>query len=137
MISYLDINNIDKITNSFINKEYLINEFNNNPYAKCIMYEEDNNILGYLYYSDIYDRIEINQIEVLESQRGKGIGSKLLKYLVDNNTKSITLEVKETNDIAIKLYKKYGFKEVAKREKYYQGIDGILMERKSDNNGKE
>lgn len=136
MISYLDINNIDKITNSFINKEYLINEFNNNPYAKCIIYEEDK-VLGYLYYSDIYDRIEINQIEVLESQRGKGIGSKLLKYLVDNNTKSITLEVKETNNIAIKLYKKYGFKEVAKREKYYQGIDGILMERKSDNNGKE
>ena len=127
MISYLDI---DKITNSFINKEYFINEFNNNPYAKCIIYEENNNVLGYLYYSDIYERIEINQIEVDESHRNKGIGSKLLKYLIDNNKKDITLEVKETNDKAIKLYKKYGFKEVAKREKYYQGIDGILMERK-------
>ena len=129
MISYLDINNIDKITNSFINKEYLVNEFNNNPYAKFLMYEEDK-VLGYLYYSDIYERIEINQIEVDESHRNKKIGSKLLSYLIDNNKKDITLEVKETNDIAIKLYKKYGFKEVAKREKYYQGIDGILMERK-------
>ena len=129
MISYLDINNIDKITNSFINKDYLVNEFNNNPYAKCLIYEEDK-VLGYLYYSDIYERIEINQIEVDESHRNKKIGSKLLSYLIDNNKKDITLEVKETNDIAIKLYKKYGFKEVAKREKYYQGIDGILMERK-------
>ncbi len=129
MISYLDINNIDKITNSFINKEYLVNEFTNNPYAKCLIYEEDK-VLGYLYYSDIYERIEINQIEVDESHRNKKIGSKLLSYLIDNNKKDITLEVKETNDIAIKLYNKYGFKEVAKREKYYQGIDGILMERK-------
>ncbi len=128
MISYLDINNIDKITNSFINKEYLVNEFNNNPYAKCLIYEEEK-VLGYLYYSDIYERIEINQIEVDESNRNKKIGSKLLSYLIDNNKKDITLEVKETNDIAIKLYKKYGFKKVAKREKYYQGIDGILMER--------
>ncbi|MBQ6538749.1 MAG: GNAT family N-acetyltransferase [Bacilli bacterium] len=126
MISYIDF---DKITNSFINKEYLEKEFQNNPYAKCLIYEENNQVLGYLYYSDIYDRIEINQIEVEESNRSKGIGSKLLEYLLKED-KNITLEVKETNDIAINLYKKYGFKEVAKRDKYYQGIDGILMERK-------
>ena len=30
---------------------------------------------------------------------------------------------------AINLYKKYGFKQVAIRKKYYNGIDGILMEK--------
>ncbi len=129
MISYLDKNNINIITNSFINIEYLENEFNNNPYAKCLIYEENNKVIGYLYYSDIYERIEINQIEVEESNRNKGIGSKLLEYLLKEN-KDITLEVKETNDIAINLYKKYGFIEVATRENYYQGVNGILMERK-------
>ena len=48
--------------------------------------------------------------------------------------KSITLEVKrKIISVAYHLYKKYGFKKVAIREKYYQGLDGILME-KSDKN---
>ena len=90
---------------------------------------KDKSIIGYLYYSDIYERIEINQIEINSSYRNKGYGSKLLKYLIDNTNKSITLEVRKDNKPAISLYKKYGFKEVAIRKNYYDGIDGILMER--------
>ena len=47
--------------------------------------------------------------------------------LVDKN---ITLEVKIDNTPAIKLYKKFDFEEVALRKGYYNGVDGILMERK-------
>ena len=46
--------------------------------------------------------------------------------LVDKN---ITLEVKIDNNAAINLYKKYNFVEKAIRKGYYNGIDGILMER--------
>ena len=53
----------------------------------------------------------------------------LLKNSGDNNIKNITLEVKEDNIAAINLYKKYGFKKVSTREKYYDGINGILMEK--------
>jgi ribosomal-protein-alanine N-acetyltransferase len=95
------------------------------------VYKKDNIIVGYLYYSLIYDRIEINQIEVLEEERRKGIASKLMEYLIKKNL-SITLEVKKTNISAINLYKKYGFNEVAVREGYYNGVDGILMEKRSD-----
>ena len=45
------------------------------------------------------------------------------------DVKSITLEVKQTNENAIHLYKKYGFIEIGIRKGYYQGIDGILMEK--------
>ena len=41
---------------------------------------------------------------------------------------NITLEVNKENTYAIKLYKKVGFKEVAIRKNYYDGVDGILME---------
>ena len=58
----------------------------------------------------------------------------MLEYLIkkgfDKKIYNITLEVNEKNIPAIKLYKKYDFKSVAKREKYYNGVDGILMERK-------
>ena len=109
------------------------NEFSTNPYLKILTYVEKDKIIGFLLYSLIYDRIEIEQFEVTTKERRKGIGNKLLNYLVekyqDNNIKNITLEVKEDNIVAINLYKKYGFKKVSTREKYYDGINGILMEK--------
>ncbi len=108
-------------------------EFSTNPYLKILTYVEKDKIIGFLLYSLIYDRIEIEQFEVTTKERRKGIGNKLLNYLVekyqDNNIKNITLEVKEDNIVAINLYKKYGFKKVSTREKYYDGINGILMEK--------
>ena len=108
-------------------------EFSTNPYLKIITYVEKDKIIGFLLYSLIYDRIEIEQFEVITKERRKGIGDKLLKYLIekyqDTDIKNITLEVKEDNIIAISLYKKYGFKKVSTREKYYDGINGLLMEK--------
>ena len=108
-------------------------EFSTNPYLKIITYVEKDKIIGFLLYSLIYDRIEIEQFEVITKERRKGIGDKLLKYLIekyqDTDIKNITLEVKEDNIVAINLYKKYGFKKVSTREKYYDGINGLLMEK--------
>ena len=108
-------------------------EFSTNPYLKIITYVEKDKIIGFLLYSLIYDRIEIEQFEIVTDNRRKGIGGKLLKYLIekyqDTSIKNITLEVKEDNIAAINLYKKYGFKKVSTREKYYDGINGILMEK--------
>ncbi len=117
--------------NKILSTEIVEKELEVNPYGHFIVYKKDNIIIGYLYYSLIYDRIEINQIEVLEEERRKGVASKLMEYLIKNNL-SITLEVKNTNVSAINLYKKYGFVEVAKRRGYYNGVDGILMEKRSD-----
>ena len=117
--------------NKILSTDYVEKELEVNPYGHFIVYKKDDNILGYLYYSLIYDRIEINQIEVLREERRKGIASKLMEYLIKDNL-SITLEVKKTNEAAIKLYKKYGFLEVATRRGYYNGVDGILMEKRSD-----
>lgn len=129
MIKIVNKSNIDLLNNSFLNKEEILNELNNNPFAKVLIYIENNNIIGYLYYSDIYDRIEINQIETLINYRNKGIASKLLEELLKLK-KDITLEVNENNISAIKLYEKYNFKKVAIRKNYYKNKDGILMERK-------
>ena len=108
-------------------------EFSTNPYLKIITYVKKDKIIGFLLYSLIYDRIEIEQFEVITKERGKGIGDKLLKYIIEKykerDVKNITLEVKEDNIVAINLYKKYGFKNVSTREKYYDGINGLLMEK--------
>lgn len=129
---FIEINkeNIHEVDNSFINKETLINDLENNPFGHYLILKENNEVIGYVYYSDIYDRAEINQIEINFIHRNCGKGSKLLEKAISLVDKNITLEVKKDNIPAIKLYKKYGFQEVAIRKGYYNGVDGILMERK-------
>ena len=103
MIKQITINDLNSLKNSFINTNYIKEELTNNPFAKVIIYI-DKTIKGYLYYSEIYDRIEINQIEVEQNSRNQKIASKMLEELIKKD-KDITLEVKQTNEIAIKLYK--------------------------------
>lgn len=130
MIIELTKDNIDLLNKTFINKEYIMNEFENNPFIKVLLLIENNKIIGYLYYSDIYDRAEINQIEIDSIHRNCGKGQMLLEHMINTVDKSITLEVREDNIPAIKLYEKNGFIKKAKRKGYYNGIDGFLMERK-------
>lgn len=125
--------NISSLPTGFLKRKEIEKELDNNPFGKYMIYLEKNQsilLLGYIYYSEIYDRVEINQFEVEKMHRNCGIGNKLLKNFTKTVEKSITLEVRENNKNAIHLYEKYGFQKVAIRKKYYQGIDGILMERK-------
>lgn len=112
-----------------LSKETVTDELKNNPFGKYLILEENSQIIGYIYYSDIYERAEINQFEVQVINRNCGNGTRLLKNLIELVDKNITLEVKKDNIVALKLYKKMGFEEKAIRKKYYNGIDGILMER--------
>lgn len=104
-----------------------------NPFARRIEYIENDAILGYIDYSLIYDRIEIDDVFVCEGDRQKGIGSKMMAYVValaiDLRVVNMTLEVRMSNQAAISLYKKFGFREVALRKYYYGDEDGILMEK--------
>lgn len=121
--------NIDDYHNDILNREEIEHDLKINPFGKYLLYIEKDEIVGYIYYSDIYDRAEINQIEVLVSHRNCGKASKLLEKMISLVDKNITLEVKIDNNAAINLYKKYNFVEKAIRKGYYNGIDGILMER--------
>lgn len=104
-----------------------------NPFLKSIEFYEGNKVIGYLNYSLIYDRIEIDNFLVLEEFRGNGVGKRLMSYLVwiaiNNHVVNITLEVRKSNHVARNLYKSFGFREVALRRLYYGDEDGILMEK--------
>jgi len=116
--------------------EYLnnnIKEFNveylrkKNPFLKNYVYIENNQPIGLISYSLIYDRIELEYIWVSFEHRKKGIASKLMDKMIEERFNNITLEVRTTNENAIKLYKKYGFKIVSTRSSYYGNEDAYLM----------
>ena len=104
-----------------------------NPFARKIEYVVEDKSVGYLEFSLIYDRIEIDNFLVLDEYRNQGIGTKLLAHIVslaiNYRVLNITLEVRGSNEVAINLYKKFGFREVALRKYYYGDEDGILMEK--------
>lgn len=129
MIIIINKNNMNFPNDNFLTKEEVSTELENNPYGNYLILIEEDKITGYIYYSDIYERAEINQFEVKTTHRNCGKGNELLKHLIEKLQKNITLEVKQTNASAIHLYEKNGFKKVAIRKGYYNGIDGILMER--------
>ena len=114
-------------------KTKIQDDFKNNPYTKYLVYLKDNEVIGFLNYYLIYDRIEIGNFNVLENYQNEHIGSSILEKLIEigyeKKLKNITLEVRIDNKKAIYLYEKYGFKRVSVRKNYYQGIDALLMEK--------
>lgn len=93
--------------------------------------KSDSNIIGFAGIAIVLDTAELNNIVIKKSERGKGFSSLLLESLIDvaksHNCKQINLEVARTNEVAINLYKKFGFKQVGLRPKYYNGIDALLF----------
>lgn len=127
---------IDKLSELFpkiLTSKSVKEDIKNNQFTNYLTYLVNGEPVAFINYYIMYERAEIININVLEEYQNQKIASKLLEYTVNecisHNVKSITLEVKETNIKAIHLYEKFDFSKVAVRRKYYQGIDGILMEK--------
>jgi len=73
------------------------------------------------------DQAEILSIAVAASHRGRGLARKLLdvhlRRLAVYGTSSVFLEVDERNAPASRLYRGLGFREVGRRESYYEDAD--------------
>lgn len=128
------IRNIEENDYMFLKELYKeifeVNISFNEEFKNIKVYVDNNSIIGFIDYSIIYDRAEINYIYVLDNYQRQGIATKLLNALEHDldNVSNITLEVNETNKKAIKFYQKNGFEVVSKREKYYKdGHDAYLM----------
>lgn len=103
-----------------------------NDKTKYIIAKEKNKVVGFAGISVIFDEATLNNIVVKKSYRGRGIGGELLETLIelcsDLNLKSFTLEVNVENTPAIKLYEKFGFKNLGIRKKYYNNsTDAYIM----------
>jgi len=90
-------------------------------------------VVGYVAIMDIdRENSKIVSLAVKKEFRRRGIGTKLLSTAIERckerNKKKILLEVRVSNYIAQKLYKKMGFRIVDVIPNYYQdGEDAYLM----------
>lgn len=135
LTEYVD-NIFVKLERSFpnMNSKTIKRDYKDNKFLNYLIIENNNTTIGYLAYELLYDRIEIDNIEILKEHRRKGYSNELMQSLINEayNHKciNITLEVNEINLIAINLYAKFNFKNMAIRKNYYGNNNAILMERK-------
>lgn len=94
----------------------------------------NNEVVGFGGIKVVLDSADIMNIVVKKNFRNLGIGTSILNEIIalcsSLNLSSITLEVRKDNEYAISLYKNFGFETLGVRKKYYNGIDGFIMEKK-------
>lgn len=98
-------------------------EINYNRFSRYFVAEIDNTIVGYIGSWFLSDLIHITTVAVHPDYRRKGIGEKLMNYILDigkkENYKTCVLEVRVSNERAIELYKKLGFRIEKIKKGYY------------------
>lgn len=119
----------------FIIKEILKNQFEINdqiddPYGKWFFCQE-NEFCGFINYSIMYERAELNYIYVQPIVRNRKIAFHLIQFMLEdlkfNNVETVTLEVNINNISAIKLYERCGFKIIHIRKNYYKNENAYVM----------
>ncbi|MAA51393.1 MAG: ribosomal-protein-alanine N-acetyltransferase [Candidatus Marinimicrobia bacterium] len=139
MITKLSIANIEeiiKIEESSFDNPWTRNQFTDpckkfNKYLNFV-YNDTTKVIGYLISEIILDEVHLYKIVVSKNNQNNKVGSKLLKFMIQEckklNKIRVCLEVDSQNSNAIKLYKKFGFLTVGTRNKYYGNNDAILMD---------
>ena len=106
-------------------------ELNDNPVSNLWVIESPSTgIVGFVDYWITFDSATICQICVNPVYRRNGLGTLMIEELVSdckaNRVRTVTLEVRENNEAAIKLYEKNGFKKTVVKEAYYTNGDNAV-----------
>jgi [ribosomal protein S18]-alanine N-acetyltransferase len=129
ILEILEIENLS--FNDAWSKEMLETEIKFNDSINLKL-RKSNKLIAYLFTRDFIDSFHILNIAVHPNYRKMGFAKKLLEELIKKVSKPIILEVRTTNKAAINLYKKFNFKKIYTRKKYYDfKVDAIVMLREN------
>ena len=94
-----------------------------NEIARFYVLRDNEKLLGYIGANNICGEVYITNVAVNSAYRGKGYGKKLVNHLLKQGKLEkalfVTLEVRESNEKAISLYEKCGFKKIGERKNFY------------------
>ena len=128
----------------YMSEQQLINEFDDG--VRMFGYNHNNKLIGVIGIQKVKDAILIRHAYILTSHQGEGVGSLLLKYLLEKNKSSRLLVGTWQKAIwAIQFYEKYDFVLQTKKQtnellkKYWkispkQIENSIVLERQLRNN---
>ena len=99
----------------------------------CIVCMQDNELCAYCTVTTVLDEAQIINVAAAESFKRQGCATSVLTRVLDECSKRgigyISLEVRESNEGAIALYRGLGFSVAGKRRAFYQNPreDALVM----------
>lgn len=108
------------------------------PYAHFYVADEDGRIVGIIGLRELSGEGEITNVAVSEDRKRRGIGRMLVRTVLEKcdslGVGDVTLEVRISNEAAIKLYEGFGFKSEGIRPGFYErpAEDALILWRRKD-----
>jgi ribosomal-protein-alanine N-acetyltransferase len=99
----------------------------NSQYEAWVVRDQHGDLLGYFLLMAIVDEAHLLNVAVAAGRHGQGLGRLLLNQAVacarGLGMTSVLLEVRPSNTRALKIYERYGFKQIGRRKGYYPAAD--------------
>lgn len=113
-------------------KKDFLYELEENPFAYYFKMVDNQKIIGYMGFWITFDIAQITKISICKAYQGKKLSYILMQDLEKRvrlaHCKSLSLEVRVSNQVAIHVYQKCGFKIETLRKDYYDNHeDAYLM----------
>ncbi|MDC3418595.1 ribosomal protein S18-alanine N-acetyltransferase [Aquibacillus salsiterrae] len=132
-----DINQVLEIEQSSFGlpwtEEVFQRELTENPYALYFVIENNERIFGYCGMWLVIDEAQITNIALLPAYRGRKYGVALFQYVINQaialGASKLSLEVRVSNMVAQKLYRRFGLQPGGIRKNYYtdNNEDALVM----------
>lgn len=126
-MSLKDIEQVSCIEESIFSIPWSKTSFEDSMNSKNTLFliaEKENEIAGYLGMYLFGEEADISNVAVSKTHRRQRIARMLLEkgliQMKERGVKNVTLEVRETNIPAIRLYESMGFQEAGIRKNYYK-----------------
>ena len=135
-MQFMDLEAIEQIDIACFPIPWQLNAFETemkNRYAAYFVARSGSDVVGYIGGWLVGGEGHITSVAVLPGSQGNGVGGRLMEEIIEElkrrGAKIISLEVRESNGYAQKLYEKFNFVPVASRRGYYNdnGENAVIM----------
>ena len=101
------------------------------PTRRYVAATDERSVCGYGGIMLVGEDAHVVTLAVAPGYRERGVASRIMMELVDlaraNGARHLTLEVRESNQAALELYRKFGFEPAGTRKGYYTTEDAVVM----------
>ena len=128
LMQAVDVEAVSKIERSVQSHPWTLKQFQDAVTAyQSTVIEVQGQVAGFCILQPVLDEANLLLMAIDPAQQGQGLGYQLLEasvVMLKNNPVQIFLEVRESNQAAIKLYEKSGFHQIDLRKNYYPNSNG-------------